>query len=232
MSVDAYVGRDNLDVMEVAANYNGWLADLATAPFERNSRILDFGAGTGTVTRLLRARGLDIVAVEPDGPMAQELMRQSIPVVRTLDDVPDGQFAGVVSFNVLEHIEDDVGALRALRRKLRPHGRLFLYVPAFPILYSSMDRQVGHFRRYRRQPLARLLEQCGFRVERARYGDSLGFPAALAYRLLGARDGLLDRGSLLRYDRWVFPVSRLIDTVTCGTFGKNVIVVARHTGTV
>lgn len=212
--------------MEVATQYNNWLASLAAAQFNPRARILDFGAGTGTLTSLLRAKGLEMLALEPDARMADELKRKGIAVTRASDSVPDGQFDGVVSFNVLEHIEDDASAVRTMRAKLRPGGRLFLYVPAFPILYSSMDRQVGHFRRYRRQSLKQLLERCELRVTYCRYGDSLGFPAALAYRFFGSRDGMLDRASVRRYDNWIFPVSRVVDALTCGSFGKNLIVVA------
>ena len=226
MNAEPYVGRENLDVMVVAGNYNRWLIDLAAANFDHGAKLLDFGAGTGTLTRLFRARGFDVRACEPDAAMARELVRAGVPTEQSLDAVADGAFAGVVSFNVLEHIEDDAAALRALRAKLQPGGRLFLYVPAFPILYSSMDRQVGHFRRYRRGPLTKLLERCGFRVTRSRYADSLGFPAALAYRLIGPKDGMLTPASVARYDRLAFPLSRALDTLIGGSIGKNVLAVA------
>jgi SAM-dependent methyltransferase len=229
MSTEPYIGRDNLDVMEVAANYNRWLVDLAAMNFQPGARILDFGAGTGTLTRMFHARGFDVRACEPDAAMARELQRAGIATEQSLTAIPDGSFTGVVSFNVLEHIEDDAAALRALRAKLRAGGRLFLYVPAFPILYSSMDKQVGHHRRYRRAPLKRLLERCGFEVIRCRYADSLGFPAALAYRFLGSSDGLLTRDSVFRYDRWVFPLSRALDSLIAGTLGKNVLIVGVRT---
>jgi hypothetical protein len=90
-----------------------------------------------------------------------------------------------------------------------------------------MDRRVGHVRRYRRSRLVRLLEQAGYSVEKARYADSLGFVAALVYRVLGSDDGSINRRALAFYDRWVFPVSVLLDRVVGRWFGKNVIVLAR-----
>jgi SAM-dependent methyltransferase len=228
MSSDrAYVGLQNLEVMEDAHNYNRWLVAHAAACFNPGDTVLDFGAGTGTLTRMLRDHGLRILAVEPDERMASGLASYGLDTARSLDVVADGSVTGIVSFNVLEHIEDDVGTVRALRAKLRAGGMLFLFVPAFPLLFSSMDRQVGHVRRYRRRSLVRLLERSGFRVTKCRHADSIGFLAALAFRAFGPRSGMLNRRAVRLYDQLAFPLSRVCDMLTRGTFGKNLMVVAR-----
>jgi SAM-dependent methyltransferase len=221
-----YVGHDNLEVMEEAVHYNQWLADTAVRHMPREGRILDFGAGTGTLTRLLQARGLNILAMEPDATQAAQLSQRGLDVVSDLSEVAESSLAGIVTFNVLEHIEDDVSVMQALRNRLRPGGRLMVYVPAFPLLYSSMDRKVGHVRRYRRQALVSRLQQCGFVVSSARYADSIGFIASLAFRALGNKQGTLDPRAIRIYDRLVFPLSRLTDTLSGGTFGKNLLVLA------
>jgi hypothetical protein len=100
-------------------------------------------------------------------------------------------------------------------------------VPAFNLLFSSMDRKVGHFRRYRRGPLVALARQAGFSVEQARYVDSLGFLAALVYRLVANDSGDIDRGSLAFYDRFVFPISRFLDKLAWPFAGKNLLVTAK-----
>jgi hypothetical protein len=130
------------------------------------------------------------------------------------------------TLNVLEHIPDDVAALRDLRRCLKPGARLFVYVPAFRVLFSSMDVRVGHLRRYRRRDLCLRLRSAGFAVERARYADCLGFFAALLYRLCGNREGQLNRDALRMYDRLAFPLSRGLDQVVGHVLGKNIWVSA------
>ena len=127
---------------------------------------------------------------------------------------------------MLEHIEDDLAALVELGRCLKSDGRLLLYVPAFDLLYSPMDARVGHFRRYRRRSLAEKLEQAGFRVDVARYADSLGFFATLVYKAVGDASGALDPRAVRTYDRWLFPLSRLLDRALGGLVGKNLLVVA------
>jgi SAM-dependent methyltransferase len=224
-----YVGGENLEVMDDAHNYNGWLADMAAASFRPGDALLDFGAGRGVLTRLLRDRGFNMTALEPDDAMARGLEAQGFRTVRSLASVADESFRGIVTFNVLEHIHDDAGTVAALRRKVGRGGRVFVYVPAFPLLYSSMDRQVGHVRRYRRRGLRGLFERSGFRIDACRHADSIGFLAALAYRWLGSRKGILDPHAVRFYDRFVFPVSRVSDLLTRGTFGKNLILMGTAT---
>jgi len=127
---------------------------------------------------------------------------------------------------VLEHIDDDVAALRAVRAKLKPGGRLLVYVPAFAALYTSMDAKVGHVRRYTRATLSRSVTAAGFVIHDVRYADSLGFLATLVFKLFDNGRGDVNRPLLKLYDRIVFPVSRGIDALTHRWFGKNVVLVA------
>ncbi len=169
---------------------------------------------------MLQSARVDVRAVEPDAMLAAGLEANGIHTARSLEAVPDASVAGIASFNVLEHIEDDLAALRSLHDKLIPGGRLFLYVPAFPILFSSMDRLVGHFRRYRRPQLIASLARAGFNVHQCRYADSLGFFASLAFLASGNSSGHINSAAIRMYDQFAFPLSRVLDTLTAGTFGK------------
>jgi SAM-dependent methyltransferase len=222
-----YVGAVNLEAMAEAHRYNAFLVELVEQALGAPTRCLDFGAGDGLMTRLVAARGLRPACVEPDARLAARLTASGFTVWADIAECPVATFDGIYTLNVLEHIEDDVAALRGLRNCLIPGGRLFIYVPAFPVLYSRMDRLVGHFRRYRRHELASKLEAAGFVVERVAYADSLGFFAALAYRLLSTGTGELTPSSVALYDRWVFPLSRMLDGVVDRWFGKNLLAVAR-----
>ena len=223
-----YTGVDNLEVMEEARNYNRFLIDLIEAAAGGHMDILDFGAGSGTLAAGLSERGYKVACVEPDTVLRQMLDRKGLTAHANLSELAPGSVAFAYSLNVLEHIEDDAAALTSLWERLRPGARLLVYVPAFQILYSAMDRKVGHVRRYRRSDLSRRLEGAGFAVERARYVDSAGFFAALLYRAIGSESGDLDGAAVRAYDRVVFPVSRLIDRVTWPVVGKNLLVIARR----
>ena len=222
---ESYVGRDNLEAMKLAINYNAALAQLVHT-YSTGREALDFGAGAGVFSSLLKRRGVNVTCVEPDEALFTELKAMGFAAFRGIDEVPTASLVFVFSLNVLEHIHDDALVLRQIFERLRPGGRLLLYVPAFAILFSAMDRRVGHFRRYRRKSLAALLQHVGFVIDDARYADSLGFLATLVYKVVGDPDGGLNTKSLTFYDRYVFPVSRFIDVALRGAIGKNLIVVA------
>jgi SAM-dependent methyltransferase len=228
MTEERYAGTDNLEVMREAVNYNRWLIDLVARRARREDRLLDFGAGVGTFAIALSKQGFRVECVEPDPGQRREISAYGLAAHPDLVAISDGAIDFAYTFNVLEHIEDDRGALAALAGKVRVGGTLLVYVPAFDLLYTSMDRKVGHLRRYRKRDLCEKVRAAGFDVQEAAYGDSLGFFATLAYRAFGSGDGDIDRAALRLYDRFVFPASRAIDAVAGHVVGKNVLVVARR----
>lgn len=226
-----YTGVDNLEAMDEALKYRRYLAGAVTevaGPPGADARLLDFGAGTGTYAADLRDAGYAVTCIEIDPRLREHLAGLGFDARGDPAEVADEPFPVAYTFNVLEHIEDDRAALRRLRQAVEPGGALVVYVPAFQVLYTSMDRKVGHVRRYRRRQLVETVAGAGFRVESCRYADSLGFAAALAYRLIGSRDGDLTDRSVRIYDRYFFPASRALDSVTHRMFGKNLLLVARR----
>lgn len=224
---DAYSGVDNLEVMQEAANYNRYLVQLVRDHAPATGRIIDFGAGSGTFAEPIAKLGFDVTAVEPDTLLRDRLRDRNVPVAADVRELEDDSFAYAYTLNVLEHIPDDVDALRQLYLKLLPGGKLLIYVPAFPVLYTSMDAKVGHIRRYTRKTLINSVSAAGFSVERVAYVDSLGFFATLLFKLLGSKEGNLNRSTVKLYDRVAFPVSRMVDVVARHWFGKNLLLVAR-----
>jgi len=219
-------GAKNLEVMAAARNYNGHLLRQVSRAMAGRRRILDFGAGRGTFALPMRDQGHEVVCVESEPLLRSVLAAEGLEVHASLTDIPNGSVDAAYTLNVLEHIRDDEETLTQIYMKLATGGRLYVYVPAFQMLYSAMDRDVGHVRRYR---LAELVEKCcrsGFKVERAGYSDSLGFWASLAYRAAGPRDGRIPMKGLILYDTYLFPISCVLDTAFRHVFGKNAWVVA------
>ena len=223
-----YTGTENLEVMKEAVNYNRALLDLVMTHARKGSRIVDFGAGVGTFAIPLHRAGYDVECVELDDAQRSVIEAHGPSARPTLAGVADASIDFVYTFNVLEHIDDDAAALREIGRTLRDRGKLLVYVPAFDLLYTSMDHRVGHLRRYRRGRLRAKVEAAGFDVLTAEYVDSLGFLATLAYRFAGSSSGDIDRRALRFYDRFVFPVSRWSDRILKRVIGKNVLVVAER----
>ena len=221
-----YTGRDNLEVMALARNYNQFLVDKVLAVSQPQQLVVDFGAGTGTFSRPVAQAGRRVVCVETDPTLCQALKEAGHEVAQDLEGLADASVDCIYSLNVLEHITDDEAVLRAWGRKLKPSGQVFVYVPAFQVLYTSMDRKVGHVRRYTRGELQRKLERAGLRVTRSRYADSIGFAATLVYKLADKGQGDINPRMLKLYDRAVFPLSALLDILLGRLLGKNAYAVA------
>ena len=218
-----YTGIENLEVMREAENCNRYLQSLVERHAAGATRVIDFGAGSGTFAIPCVAAGCDLTAVEPDEHLRAMLAAARIRAVADVAALPDEAFQFAYTLNVLEHIENDVEAVRA---KLVPRGRLFVYVPAFPVLTTSMDRKVHHVRRYTRATLRGSLEAAGFEIREMRYADSLGFVATLLFKAFDDGSGEVNRRALRLYDRLAFPVSRTLDALTHRWFGKNLLALA------
>jgi SAM-dependent methyltransferase len=228
---EAYSGTGNLEIMADAKNYNHYLAGLIKECAQSTKTLVDFGAGTGTFARFMTEQGYEVICIEPDAGLRARLREQGFVAYAGLSELNRPELNFIYTLNVLEHIEDDQQALVDLFAALQPGGHLLVYVPAFAILYTSMDEKVGHYRRYRRRALVRALRAAGFTVDRARYVDSMGFFATLVYRLIGSRKGDINPSALRFYDQVIFPISRGLDVICFPLFGKNLLVYAHRAET-
>ena len=224
-------GGENLEVMAEAQNYNDWLRGLVRRWSGGADAALDFGAGIGTFSGSLSAPHQRVHCVEPDARSREVLRDKGFNAHADITDVPDACVPYVFTLNVLEHIEDDASALRELYRVLEPGGRLFVYVPAFEVLFTSMDRHVGHVRRYRLGELETRIRNAGFELEHSGYADALGFFATLILKLFDKPEPAPLNPRLVRfYDRVCFPLSRLLSTMLSKVVGKNAWVAATKPG--
>jgi 2-polyprenyl-3-methyl-5-hydroxy-6-metoxy-1,4-benzoquinol methylase len=223
-----FSGVENLEVMRDAVNYNRYLLDLIRHHAGSSKRVLDFGAGSGTFAGPISRLGFEVTAVELDEGLRAHLAKQGLRVAASTADLPAQSFDYAYTFNVLEHIPDDVEAMRGLRAKLLPGACLLIYVPAFQLLYTSMDANVGHVRRYSRDTLVRNVSAAGFAVEAVEYVDSIGYFATLAFKMTDRGSGDVNPRMLRFYDRAIFPLSRALDRIVHRWFGKNLLLVARN----
>jgi SAM-dependent methyltransferase len=176
-------------------------------------RVLNAGAGTGSFSLRLAENGFDVTSVDASSA-AVEVLRRRVPGEVAQADVTtlpfaDAAFDAAVLGEVLEHVEDDRGALEEVARVLRPGGVLVVSVPADPKRFGPSDRWAGHVRRYSRQELLSACEAGGFTVERCR---AWGFPsAALYHRYLYERR--LDRHGASAPRRWERPALAVLSAI-------------------
>ncbi len=157
----------------------------ALAGGDQDARILDVGCGTGVFLAHLEDLGWRRLAgVEPSARLRAKFRPASAELFAEL---PAGPYDKVLLLDVLEHIDDDRGTLAALRRILKPGGRLYLSVPAHPFLWSRHDDVNQHRRRYRRRELREKLLDAGFELRRLSYWNMFFFLPILLAR--GLRRG-------------------------------------------
>ena len=225
MSEFIYTGKEELDHMGLMVRYNQSIVDLIKENMEDPDHILDFGAGIGTLAEFFDKE--KITCLEIDKDQQKILKEKGFLVALSLDDIAENSLSFVYSSNVLEHIKDDYKTVQNIYGKMAVNGRVLFYVPAFPVLYSAMDKRVGHFRRYTHKRLKDIFEKAGFKVESVFYKDCLGFFVTLLYKMIGSRDGKTSKKSLIFYDRVLFPISHFLDKIFWRFLGKNIVIVAR-----
>lgn len=191
--------------------------------------ILDFGAGGGHLADIFRSSySIEPICLEIDPELRKVLLDKKYITLKSLNDIGT-PITMIYSSNVLEHIEDDSGALNEICTKLQQGGKLAIYVPALMFLFSELDIKAGHFRRYSKKDLTTKVENAGFKVEKCIFNDSIGVLASIFLKVFGYRNKLNLGGgkSLIFYDQVVYPVSQLIDKMGFRhILGKNLYILA------
>jgi SAM-dependent methyltransferase len=227
---DVALQDQTLEDVASAVNYRRWLVSLAVPYLGEHA--IEVGAGQGDYVADWAAAGFRMTASEAE-PGRLDVLRRRFADEKLVDVVEytapsqvEGSYSAAVAYNVLEHIPDDVAALRGFAKLLRPGGAVVLIVPAFEFAMGRFDLAVGHQRRYRVAGLRAALEEAGLRVERVHYVNSLGLLAwFVGMRLLRMTPG--EGPILTAWDRGVVPLLRRLESRRRPPFGQSVFAVAR-----
>ena len=224
-----YSGLDELLNTEVMKSYNAFIVSMAMEYASKTKKVVDFGAGIGTLSLIFRDKfGIEPLCLEIDNVNQEYLEKRGFTVSDNLSTIDD-KFDLIFSSNVLEHIEDDLSVLRDMKNKLAEDGKIYLYLPAKMFLWSKLDEEVGHYRRYEYSELKGKCKQVGLTIEKLHFADSAGFFASFAMKLLGynKEGGIGSVSSLRFYDKWLLPISIVLDKIGFKyLFGKNIVLVA------
>lgn len=231
-----------LERMRGLEPYYRWVLDLAErlngAPLGR--RILDAGCGIGNFVELLRRRADEVLAVDLSPrniAVLRERFRDAANVEVLQTDLDAERTAlraravdAIVCLDVLEHLDDDRGLVRAFFDVLPPGGNLFVKVPAHPWLFGSLDEASDHRRRYTRKHLVGLVADAGFEVRASRHMNVVGVaPYFVKGRILRRRSTLSNsfRPGQLAWIRRAMGFFRVVDRLTGAPVGQSVVVLAR-----
>jgi len=228
-----YPGSE-LHLFRDANNWKDYLAKQLK-PFI-SGNVLEVGAGLGATTHKLHdGRSSAWTCLEPDEQMASALpdltrglldRHGKAPEVLagTLRDMePTRAFDTILYVDVLEHIEHDAEELNLACQHLNSKGRIVVLSPAMQWLFSPFDASIGHYRRYTKASLRKLVPE-GTQVACERYLDLVGVLASAANRLL-LKSSLPSRTQISFWDRAMIPVSIRLDPLIGYSLGKSVLCV-------
>ncbi len=213
-------GKMALDALEQAPKFNQWMYE-AVKP-HLGKRIVELGAGRGNLSKLLKNHG-EIFLAELRDEYLEELRErwEDLPGLtiskfdltksEDYNAIKDYKPDTVVCLNVLEHIEHDQEVLIDLNRALPEGAKIVFLVPYNPKLYSTFDKEIGHWRRYKKRELEDKMEKAGFKINKQYFFNHAGVWAWwLRNTLMGQKT--ITAAQLKTYNRLV-PIFKIIDRI-------------------
>jgi len=227
---------DDLETMREARRYQAHVFNIFR-PYV-GSRVLEVGSGIGTATEQLLGVASRVVGIEPNRTSIDRLRQRVGHDPRFtlhechLEDCDPGVLRGerfdtVVCINVLEHIEDDVTALRVFRDLLQPSGgHVLIFVPAMQTAYGPLDAELGHHRRYSRRTLSAAFDAAGLSLDVLRYTNPIGLLAWL-FNARVTRSTAHSPRQIAVFERLVAPWALPLERVLPMPIGLSLVAVGR-----
>ncbi|MGE4157759.1 MAG: class I SAM-dependent methyltransferase [Planctomycetota bacterium] len=228
--------KDSLEFLSSVYNYNHWIA-RTLEPF-CGARILELGCGIGSMVPYFLTRKAFLGADNDPRFVAycEEQYKDHLncrffhgDLAKRELALPEGAvFDTILSLNVIEHLEDDVGALEYMASLVPDGGNLVLLLPAHPSIHGHLDDVVGHFRRYSKEDLLAKIGRVGLRTASCFYFNVVGYVGwGLNSRVLGR--SRIPVKSTLMYDKYIVPLQAWLEGLIHPPFGQSIILHAVKT---
>tara|TARA_B100002052_G_scaffold293850_1_gene317666 strand:- start:994 stop:1686 length:693 start_codon:yes stop_codon:yes gene_type:complete len=193
--------------------------------------ILDVGSGTGSnipfYSKVINTS--QITCLEPDKKLFSNLKKKHknkkkiiIKNLKLSQLKNTKKYKTIIYADVLEHIKNDFKELRLALNHLKKNGRLIILCPAHNFLFTSFDKNVGHFRRYNKN-MFKSFEIQNATIEKLYYLDSIGFFLSILNKLILKRNP--KKKEIKFWDNIIVPLSRISDLLLCNLFGKSIVCV-------
>jgi len=223
--------------MKDARAYHQWVYESFEKWLLRNGATLEIGAGHGEYSELLLGLDGKLTVTDIDSEAVEIVDRRfagmdDVTVIRMDGIEPERLemvFENIVALNIMEHIEDDLGFARGMYEVLKPDGRAIVFVPAFPLLYSEIDAQAGHHRRYTSKGVREVLENAGFSVISMRYFNFVGFFGWYLNKLTGSGVDSEATNFQVKLFNYIVPIVRKLEMFNW-LCGQSIIAVAEKKG--
>ena len=218
-----------LESMSQAIWYNRWTLQKFAGLIKGD--ILEVGCGIGNFTKSLTKYG-KVTAIDINNDYLEQAKKKVAGKAQIgFGDIEKGNyffkgkvFDTIVCINVLEHIKDDVMALKNIYKLLKPNGTLILHVPAHPFLYGSIDGSIGHFRRYEKEKLVDSIRRSGFEIDKIK---RLNFIGAVGWFIVNKlfRDKQVKETKITIFNL-IAPIFLSLENIFEPSFGTSILVIA------
>lgn len=210
-------------------------------------KCLEVGAGTGRITALVADSGRldELIAIEPSPHFfsmlrnrASNLPKTTLIQTETAKLLPEYavRFDSVYSVHVMEHIENDRQFIEEMLALTRPDGNIIILVPAMPFLFSELDRNIGHYRRYNKKMVRALIQGLPVTISYLAYNNLVGVLGSLCVSKIGKTNYQESEPAKRRFlriysffSRYIVPSVQMIEKVVPVPVGLNLTVVLRKT---
>jgi SAM-dependent methyltransferase len=227
---DQHVQSEVLEGLSMCRNHRRWFAGFAVPYLGDHPIEVSAGLGDYAEEWLAHVPRMTVSEAEADRLVSLKERfsdRPNMDVRELMLPTPDkGDYSAAVSYNVLEHIEDDIGALRSMANLVRPGGHVIIVVPAFQWAMSPADVATGHVRRYTKKTMRAAMDAAGLEILKLHYANTFGLVGyVLTTKILRLMPG---PGKIVWvYDRFVAPLTRFAERVVTPPFGQSVVAIAR-----
>jgi hypothetical protein len=232
MSEDRSYAGQELELFAQARHWKSYWSEKVRPHLGKS--VLEVGAGLAANTPfLLGPEQESWLCLEPDAALTAQIpttladhARREIVRTRTgtLRDLSANEtFDTILYIDVLEHIKDDLGEMRAALAHVSAKGKIVVLSPAHPGLFTEFDRALGHYRRYTRQSL-RACTPAGATLLEIHALDSCGFMASVVNKLF-LHQSLPSPKQIAFWDGCLVPLSRWTDPLIGFSLGKSLIAV-------
>jgi 2-polyprenyl-3-methyl-5-hydroxy-6-metoxy-1,4-benzoquinol methylase len=216
---------ESLETLKEADEYYKWLFSRVK-PFVEG-KVLEIGSGIGNFAKWASNSGSEYHVSDAD-PALVERLKADFPTAFQWDlyqPFPRTDFYNtIIILNVIEHLENDLEAVKQIHERLLPGGHLIVMVPAMQFLYGSLDQAFGHFRRYTKRTMGDILKKASFKIVKQEYVNVIGMLGWFAYGKILKRKQLPQK--LCSHFNLVIPLLRLERPVAYFT-GLSLIIVGQ-----
>lgn len=234
-------GYTALTVLSKANHFNRWMYQ-AVQPYLTDN-VLEIGSGIGNISTFILQDFKSVTLSDIDGFYLQKLRNdfQQNPHIKEFLSIDlqiknftivykdlREKFDSLLMLNVLEHLQDDNYAIQNCKFLLKPKGKLIILVPAYNFLFSRMDKELHHFRRYTAKSLKRKIVKQSFQIDKSFYFNFLGIFAWLYGKIFIVK--VLPSSEMNVFNKLV-PLGRLLDKIVFRRVGLSAIVVAKKNET-